>query len=142
MSDFLQPHELQHDRLPCPSLSPWVCWNSGPLIESMMPSNYLIICHPLLPLPSIFPSISSFPISQLFTSGGQGIGASASASVLPKNIIQGWFPLGLTSFISLLSKRYYQESSPAPQFESMNSAVLSLLLWSNCHIRTWLLEKP
>ena len=72
-------------------------------IESVMSSNHLILCHPLLLLPSVFPASESFPMSQLFTSGGQSIGASASASVLPVNI-QGWFPLGLTGLISLLSK--------------------------------------
>ena len=71
-------------------------------IESVMPSNHLILCHPLV-LPSIFPSIRVFPMSQLFASDGQSIGASASASVLPMNI-QDWFPLGLTDWISLLSK--------------------------------------
>ena len=69
-------------------------------IESVMPSNHLILCHPLLLLPSVFPSIR-FLMSWLFTSGGRSIGASAS--VLPMNI-QGWFPLGLTGLISLLSK--------------------------------------
>ena len=59
----------------------------------VMPSNHLILCRPLLLLPSIFPSISAFPVSQFFTSGGQNIGVSASASVLPMNI-QDWFPLG------------------------------------------------
>ena len=68
-----------------------------------MPSNHLILCHPLLLLPSIFPSIGSFLMSWLFTSGGQSIGVSASASVLPLNI-QDWFPLGLTGWISLQSK--------------------------------------
>ena len=58
MSDSLQPHELQHTRLPCPSLSPRVCSNSS--IESAMPSNHLIFCCPLLLLPSIFPSIRVF----------------------------------------------------------------------------------
>ena len=73
-------------------------------IESVMPSNHLDLCHPLLLLPSIFPSIRVFfPMSCLFTSGGQRIGASVSASVLPMNI-QGWFPLGLTGWISLQSK--------------------------------------
>ena len=72
-------------------------------IESVMPSNHLILCHPLLCLPSVFPSIRVFPVSRLFTYGSQSIGASASASVLPMNI-QGWFPLGLTSLISLLSR--------------------------------------
>ena len=69
--------------------------------ESVMLSNHLILCRPLL-LPSIFPASGSFPMSQFFTSGGQRIRASASASVLPMNI-QSWFPLGLTGLISLLS---------------------------------------
>ena len=72
-------------------------------IESMMPSNHLILCRPLLLLPSIFTSIRVFQMNQLFTSGGQSIGVSASASVLPVNI-QGWFPLGWTGWISLRSK--------------------------------------
>ena len=72
-------------------------------IESMMPSNHLILCYPLLLLPSIFPTSGSFSVSWLFTSGGQSIGASALASVLPINI-QGWLPLGLTGLISLQSK--------------------------------------
>ena len=72
-------------------------------IESVVPSNHLILCHPLLLLPSSFPSIRVFPTSQLFASGGQSIGVSASASGLPMNI-QDWFPLGLTGRISLQSK--------------------------------------
>ena len=71
-------------------------------IESVMPSNHLILCRPLL-LPSVFPTSGSFPVSQFSTSGGQSIGASALASVLPVNI-QDWFPLGWTGWISLLSK--------------------------------------
>ena len=70
-------------------------------VESVMLSKHLILCHPLFILLSIFPESGSFPVSQ-FTSGGQSIGTSASASVLPMNI-QGWFPLGLTGLISLLS---------------------------------------
>ena len=72
-------------------------------IESVMPSNHLILCHPLLLLPSIFPSIRVFPVSQFFKSGSQNIGVSASASILPMNI-QDWFPLELTGWISLQSK--------------------------------------
>ena len=72
-------------------------------IESVMPSNHLILCHSLLLLPSIFPSIWSFPRSQFFTSDDQSIGGSASATVLPMNIQDG-FPLGLTALISLQSK--------------------------------------
>ena len=72
-------------------------------IESVMPSNHLTLCHPLCLLHSIFPSIRSFQMSQFFTSGGQSIGVSASAVVLPMNI-HDWFPLGWTGWISLLSK--------------------------------------
>ena len=69
-------------------------------IESVMPYNHLMLCHPLLLLPSIFPSIKVFPVSQLFTSGGQSIGVSASTSVLPMNT-QDWSLLGWTGWISL-----------------------------------------
>ena len=72
-------------------------------IESMMPSNHLILCHPFSSCLHSFPASRSFPMSQLFTSGGQSIGASGSASVLPINIQDG-FPLGLTSLISFQSK--------------------------------------
>ena len=75
-------------------------------IESLMPSNRLILCHPLV-LPWSFPALGFFPVSQLFASGGQSIGASASAWVFPMHI-QGWFPLGLTNLISLLSKAIYK----------------------------------
>ena len=88
------------------SLSSTISWSLlKPMsIESVMPSSHLILCHPLL-LPSVFPSIRSFLMSWLFTSDGQNIGALALAPVLPVNI-QGWFPLGWTSLISLLSKRH------------------------------------
>ena len=96
-------------------------------IESVVPSNHLILCHPLLLLPSIFLNITVFSNKSVFASAGQSIGASASASapVLPMNV-QGWFPLGLTGLISLCP-RDFQESSPTPQFESINSSVLSFL---------------
>ena len=71
--------------------------------ESVMSSNNLILCYPLLLCLQSFPASGSFQMSQFFASGGQSIGASASASALPINI-QGWFPLGLTGLISLLSK--------------------------------------
>ena len=73
-------------------------------IESVRPSKHLALCLPFLLLPSVFPNIRVFPMSQLFASGGQRTGVSASASVLPVNI-QGWLPLGLTSWISLQFKR-------------------------------------
>ena len=72
-------------------------------IESVMPSNHLILCRPLLLLPSIFPASGSFPMSQLFTSGGHSVGVSASTSVLPMNT-QDWFPLRWTGWIFLQSK--------------------------------------
>ena len=110
-------HGLQHARLPWPSLSPRIC--SKPMsIESVIPSNHLNLCCPFSSCPQSFPASASFPMRQLFASGGQSIGASASASALPMNI-QGWFPLGLTSLTSLLSS---QESFPAPRFESINSS--------------------
>ena len=83
-----------------------------------MPSNHLILYCPLFLLPSVFPSI------RVFASGGQSIGVSASASVLPMNI-QDSFPLELTGLISL--QRDSQESSPTPQFKSINSSTVSLL---------------
>ena len=72
-------------------------------IETVMPSNYLILCHPLLLPPLIFSASGSFPMSQFFASGDQNIGVLASASVFPMNM-QDWFPLGWTSWIPLISK--------------------------------------
>ena len=102
VSDSLRPHELQHARPPCPSPTPRVYSNSCPLS---------LWCHPtisssVIPFSShlqSFPASGSFQMSQLFTSGGQSIGVSASTSVLPMNI-QDWFPLGWTGWISLQSK--------------------------------------
>ena len=94
-------------------------------IESVMPSNHLILCRSRLLLPSIFPSIGSFAVSQFFASGGQSIQISASASVLPMNI-QGWFPLGWLVW-SPCSPRDSKESFPALQFRSINSSVLNFL---------------
>ena len=102
VSDSFPPHGLQHTRLPCPSLSPEVCSNSCPLSQWCHPT----ISSSIIPFSSClqsFPVSWSFPMSQLFTSGGQSIGTSALTSVLPVNI-QGWFPLGLTGWISLQSK--------------------------------------
>ena len=101
MSNCLQPHGLQHARLPCPSPTPGVC--SNPCLSSQW-------CHPtisssIVPFSSCllsFPASGSLPMGQFFTSGGQSIGFSASASVLPMNI-QDWFPLGWTGWISLQS---------------------------------------
>ena len=118
ISNSLWSHGLQHTRLPCPSLLPGIWSNSCPLSQWCYPtissSVTLFSSHP-----QSFPSSGSFPISQLFASGGHCIGASTSASVLPMNI-QGWFSLVLTGLISLQS-RDSQESSPATQFKSINS---------------------
>ena len=92
-------------------------------IELVMPSNHLILCRPLLLLPSIFPSARVFSNESVLCIKWLSIGVSASASVLPMNI-QDWFPLGWTGWISLQSKDS-QESSPAPQFKSINSLALS-----------------
>ena len=97
--------------------------------ESVMPSNHLILCCPFSSCLQSFPASGSFPMSQLFALGGQSIGASASASVLPMNI-QGWFPLGWTGWISLQSKGL-SRVFPTPQFESISSLVLSLLYGKN-----------
>ena len=100
-------------------------------IESVMPSNHLILCHPLL-LPSVFPESGSFQISQFFTSGGQSIGISASTSVLPMNI-QDRFHLGWTGWISLLLKGLSRVfSNTTVQKHQVFSAQLSLQ--SNSHI--------
>ena len=80
-----------------------------------MPSNHLILCRPLLLTPTIFPSIRVFTVSQLFTSGGQSIGVSASASILPMNI-HDWFPLGWTGWISLQSRLFSKTTIRKHQF--------------------------
>ena len=101
VSDSLRLHGLQHSRLPCPSLSPGVCSDSLS-IESVMSSISFSVTTFSSCLQS-FPASGSFPVSQLFTLGGQSIGASAS--VLPMNT-QDWFPLGLIRLISLQSKGF------------------------------------
>ena len=109
-------------------------------MESVMPSNNLVICCPLLLLPSIFPSVRIFSNESVLCIGGQIMGASASAPALPMNI-QGRSPLGLTSLISLQSKGLSRVfSSTTVQKHQFFSTQPSL--WSNSYIHTWLLEKP
>ena len=98
MSNSLQPLGLQYTRLPCPSPSPRACSNSCPLNSQWFHPTISSSVIPFSSCPQSFPASGSFPMSWLFTSGGQGIEASASASVLPVNI-QNWFPLGLTGLI-------------------------------------------
>ena len=138
MSNSLWPHGLQHARLPSPLPFPGVCLNSCPLSLWCHPSISSSVTSFSSCLQSFWAS-RSFPVSQLFISGGQSIGASALASVLPMNI-QGWFPLGLTGLISLLSKglsRVFSSITIQKHkfFHTQHS------LWSNSHIHTWLLGK-
>ena len=122
MSDSLWPYELQHTRPPCPSPTPWVrphpcpsSWWCHPTISSSV--------VPFSSCPQSFPASRSFQMSQLFASGGQSIGVSASTWVLPKNT-QDWSPLGWRSPCSPTDS---QESPPTPQFKSIYSSVLSFL---------------
>ena len=102
MSDSLRPRGLQHTRPPCPSPAPRVYPNSYLLSQWCHPTISSSVGHFSSHL-QYFPASGSFPMSQVFESGGQSTGVTASASVLPMNI-QDWFPLGLTGFISLNSK--------------------------------------
>ena len=134
VSDSVTPW---HSRLPCPSLSPRVCSKSCPL-------NWW--CHPAISssvvpfssCPRSFPASGSFPVSQLFTSGGQSIGVSASVLQMTT---QSWFPLGLTGLITLLSKGLSRIFSSTMIQKHQNFCAQSSL-WSNSHIHTWLLERP
>ena len=125
VSDSLRLRGLQHTRLPCPSLSPRACSNSCPLNRRCHPT----ILSSVVPFSSClqsFPASGSFPMSQFFTSGGQSIGVSASASVLPMNI-QDWSPLGWTGLISLQSKGLSRVfSNTTVQKHQFFSAQLSL----------------
>ena len=129
MSDSLWPHGLQHARLPCPSLSPGVCSNSCSLSWWCHPT----ISSSVIPFSSCsqsFPASESFPMSQLFTSSGHSIGASASASVLPMSI-QGWFPLGFTGSISLLSKGFSRVfSGTIVRKQRMNSVTCKVFVFT------------
>ena len=138
-SDSLQPQGLHHTRPPCPSPTPGVYSNSCSLSQRCHPT----ISSSVVPFSSSlqsFPVSGSFPMSQLFASGGQIIGVSASASVLPMNI-KDWFPLGWTHWISLLFKWLSRVfSNTTVQKHQFFGAQLSSQ--SNSHIPTWPLEKP
>ena len=139
MSDSLWPHGLQHSQASLSIANSWNCSNSYSLSQWC----HRTVSSSVTPFSSClqsFPASKSFPMSQFFTSGGQSITASTSASVLPLNI-QDWIPLRLTSLVSLQSKGLSSIISNTmvqkhqffgPQFS----------LWSNSHIHTFLLEKP
>ena len=132
VSDSLWPYGLQNTRSPCPLPTPRAYSNSCPLhwwypptiSSSVVPFSSCLQC---------FPASGSFPMSQFFTSGDQSIGTSASVSVLPMNI-QGWFPLGLTGWISLQSKGLSRVfSNITVQKHLFFGAQPSL--WSNSHVQ-------
>ena len=138
-SDSLRPHESQHAGPPCPSPTPGVHPDSRPLSQWWHPAISPSVV-PFSSCPQSLPAPGSFQISQLFASGGQSIGVSASAPVLPMNI-QDWSPLGWTGWISLQSKglsRFF--SNTTVQKHQFFSTQLSSQ--SNSHIHTWPLEKP
>ena len=135
----LQPHGPQHTRLPCTSPTPRVHSNSHPLSRWCHPTISSSVI-PFSSCPQSFLASGSFQMSQLFTSGGQSIGVSASASVLPMNT-QDWSPLGLTALIPLQSKGLSRLfSNTTVQKHQFFGTQVSLQ--SNSHIHTWLLEKP
>ena len=139
VSDFLWPHELQYTRPPCPSSTPGVYPNPYPSsrwCHTTISSSVV----PFSSCPQSFPASGSFQMSQLFASGGQTIGVSASTSVLPMNT-QDWSLLGWTGWISLQSKGLSRVfSNTTVQKHQFFGAQLSLCF--NSHIHSWLFEKP
>ena len=138
VSDSLRPHKSQHTRPPCPSPTPGVHSDSRPLSQWCHPAVSSSV--PFSSCPQSLPASESFPISQLFTWGGQSTGVSALASFLPKKS-QGWPPSEWTGWISLQSKglsRVFSNTTVQkhPFFSAQPSPQ------SNSHIHTWLLEKP
>ena len=137
VSDSLRPHELQHARLPCPSPTPRAYSNSCPLSRRCHPA----ISPSVIPFSSClqsFPASGSFPMSQLFASGSQRTGASASVLLIN---IQDWVPSGLTGFISLQSKGLSKVFSNTT-VQKHQSFGAQLSLWSNSNICPLLKQKP
>ena len=135
-SDCLRPYESQHTRPPCPLPTPEVYPNSCPSSQWCHPFSMV----PFSSCPQSFPASRSFQISQFFAWGGQVIGISASASILPMNT-QDWSPLGWTGWVSLQSNRLSRVfSNTTVQKHQFFGAQLSSQ--SNSHLHTWLLEKP
>ena len=139
VSSSLRPHELQHAKPPCRPPTPGVHSNSCPSSQWCHPAISSSII-PFSSCPQCLPASDSFPMSQLFTWGGQSIGVSALASVLPMNI-QDWSPLEWNGWISLQSKGLSRVfSNTTVQKHQFFRAQLSSQ--SNSHIHTWPLEKP
>ena len=139
MSNTLRPHELQHTRPPCPSPTPGVHSDSRPLGQWCHPAISSSVV-PFSSCPQALPASESFPMSQLFTWGGQSTGVSATASVLPMNT-QDWSPSEWTGWISLQSKELSTVfSNTTVQKHPFFGPQLSSQ--SNSHIHTWPLEKP
>ena len=139
LSDYLQPHELQYTRPPCPSPTPRVHSNSCPLSWWCHPAISSSVI-PFSSCPQSLPASGSFPVSQLFAWSGQSTGVSALASFLPKNT-QEWSPLGWTGCISLQFKGLSRVfSNTTVQKHQFFGAQLSSQ--SNSHVHTWPLEKP
>ena len=124
VSDSLWPHESQHSRPPCPSPTPGVHSDSRPSSQWCHPATSSSVVH-FSSCPQSLPASESFPMSQLFAWGGQSTGVSALASFLQRNPRAELLQNGLVG--SSCSPRDSQESSPTPQFKSINSSVLSLL---------------
>ena len=139
MSNSSRLHELHHARPPCPSPSPGVHSDSRPSSRWCHPAISSSV-FPFSSCPQSLPASESFPMSQLFSWGGQSIGVSASASVLPKNT-QDWSPLEWTGWISLQSKGLSGVfSNTIVQKHQFFGTQLSSQ--SKSHIHTWPLEKP
>ena len=139
MSDSLRPHESQHARPPCPLPTPGVHSDPRPLSQWCHPATSSSVV-PFSSCPQSLPASESFPMSQLFTWGGQSTEVSALASLPPKKS-QGWSPSEWTGWISLQSKGLSRDSQ-TPQFKSINSLALSLLHSPTLNIHTWPQEKP
>ena len=139
MSDSLRPHESQHARPTCPSPTPGVHSDSCPSSQWCHPAISSSVV-PFFSCPQSLPASGSFPMSQLFAWGGQSIGVSASASVLPMNT-QDWSPLEWTGWISLQSKGLARVffSTTVQKHQFFHPQLSSQ---SNFHIHTWPLEKP
>ena len=125
MSDSLRPHELQHARPPCPSTNSW-CLPKPMSIESVMPSSHLILCRPLLLLPSVFPSIRVFSIESALRIRWPKYW-SFSFNISPSNEHPGVISFRMDWLDLLAVQGTLQESSPTPQFKSINYSVLSFL---------------